>query len=107
MRKYDQEHRPLSYLRLRKQKKQLKAEVRLLKEKPCTDCGHSYPYWVMQFDHVRGEKRGDVGYWVSHGKRNAAFREIAKCELVCANCHATRSHRRILEKYATKAEEAN
>ena len=27
------------------------------KDKPCMDCGNNYPWYIMQFDHVRGEKR--------------------------------------------------
>lgn len=68
---------------------------RALKSGPCTDCGVSYPYYVMQFDHVHGKKK----YNLSH--RSASFgskefmEELAKCELVCANCHAERTHQRI------------
>lgn len=71
--------------------------VQSLKEAtPCTDCGISYPYVVMQFDHVRGDKVANVSRLVA---RLAAWHrieaEIAKCELVCANCHALRTHRRL------------
>jgi len=67
------------------------------KDKPCTDCGIRYPYYVMQFDHVRGKKLFNVGDSV---KKNFALEkvldEIAKCEVVCANCHMERTHQRRL-----------
>jgi len=30
--------------------------IREAKNKPCADCGKTFPYFIMQFDHVRGEK---------------------------------------------------
>lgn len=68
--------------------------VQAEKSKPCTDCKNTFPYYVMQFDHL-GDKVYDVAWMASHGytvKRLTV--EIAKCELVCANCHAERTHRR-------------
>jgi len=62
---------------------------------PCADCGHQYGPWVMQFDHVRGTKRDDVSRMVNHARSEEDVRkELAKCEVVCANCHAERTHRR-------------
>jgi hypothetical protein len=60
--------------------------------RPCTDCGRIYPPEVMQWDHLPGtEKLADVSLIRS---REAVFAEIAKCELVCTNCHAIRTFRR-------------
>lgn len=68
--------------------------VREIKEaSPCTDCNKSYPFYVMDFDHVTGEKLNNVGTML--GKNAAWVRikaEIAKCELVCANCHRIRTY---------------
>jgi hypothetical protein len=63
--------------------------------RPCSDCGGTYPRQVMQWDHLPGfEKLGDIST-SSRGKpREAVLEEIAKCELVCANCHALRTFRR-------------
>lgn len=68
------------------------------KEKnPCTDCGKHYPYWVMDFDHISGEKVGNLSTLakkeVSYAK---VLQEIEKCEIVCANCHRTRTHLRAI-----------
>jgi hypothetical protein len=46
----------------------------------------------MDFDHVRGEKLFGIGPGVaSHGLKALAT-EIAKCDLVCANCHRRRHY---------------
>ncbi len=59
---------------------------------PCTDCGGVYPPEVMQWDHLPGtQKLADVSLMRS---REAVLAEIAKCELVCTNCHAIRTFQR-------------
>ena len=66
------------------------AAFRELKNHPCMDCGGTFPPECMDFDHVRGEKVCGVGLLVEDttGKLDA---EIAKCDLVCANCHRIRT----------------
>lgn len=58
--------------------------------KPCADCGRIYPPYVMDFDHVRGVKAANISQMKSSLEDIAA--EIAKCDLVCANCHRERTH---------------
>jgi hypothetical protein len=65
-----------------------------LKSGPCTDCGVSYPYYVMHFDHIGTDKVADVSKIITRGSWQDVLDEIAKCELVCANCHAERTHQR-------------
>lgn len=66
------------------------------KDKPCLDCGIKYPTYIMQFDHVRGEKIAEVSlmYKGQYGERRLR-EEIAKCDVVCANCHAERTNSRL------------
>lgn len=65
------------------------------KQGPCTDCGVVYPSYVMQFDHLGIEDKDmDVGQLVQYGSKKRILDEISKCELVCANCHAERTHKR-------------
>ena len=80
----------------RAQRRVIRSLIVSLKEStPCTDCGLHYPYYVMQFDHVRGEKSFEVGASTRAGLSVASVQaEIAKCEIVCANCHAERTHQR-------------
>lgn len=75
-------------------KRKIRDELRELKKKPCTDCKREYPYYVMDWDHVSGDKVGNVGSMMYHGSRKRGLDEIAKCELVCANCHRERTHQR-------------
>ena len=65
-----------------------------LKSAPCTDCGNSYPPVCMDFDHV-GEKLFSIAKARSRGMYwQKVLDEIAKCELVCANCHRVRTRDR-------------
>lgn len=80
----------------RERKLKIKREIQRLKDAPCTDCGNKYPYWVMQFDHVRGVKVGDISRLVANRQLKKALEEIKKCDLVCANCHADRTYKRII-----------
>jgi hypothetical protein len=58
-----------------------------LKSHPCVDCGETDPI-VLDFDHVRGEKRYAVTAMISHqfGLKTIA-KEMEKCDIRCANCH--------------------
>lgn len=72
-----------------------KAHVRAIKANPCMDCGNCFHFSAMDFDHVRGEKRWNVSQMVLRGMSIRAIdREIAKCELVCSNCHRVRTWNR-------------
>ena len=73
--------------------------LRDLKTKtPCIDCGINYPYYVMDFDHVRGVKQANVMELVSTLSKKRIDLEIAKCEIVCSNCHRIRTHMRKMAK---------
>ncbi len=83
--------------------------MRDLKRAPCVDCGGSFPPWCMQFDHIDGAgvKRANVSLLVAQGYSEAAMvEEIAKCELVCANCHANRTYQRVLLRRADRVKAA-
>lgn len=69
----------------------LRALVAKEKDRPCMDCGLSYPSYVMDFDH-RGNKIADVSDLVesSHSLKRITT-EIEKCDVVCSNCHRLRT----------------
>jgi hypothetical protein len=67
------------------------------KSVPCTDCGQNYPPFVMDFDHVRGTKVRGVGEMRLYST-DRLIAEIAKCEVVCANCHRIRTFTRLAQK---------
>lgn len=72
----------------------VKTFINEAKNVPCTDCGMRYPYYVMDFDHL-GDKEFDIS---NMKRRNMSLQlikiEIAKCEVVCSNCHRVRTHER-------------
>lgn len=66
-------------------------------EHPCADCGKYYHYWIMDFDHRPGvHKIADVAKMLRNKMYTVAqiWKEIKKCDLVCANCHRDRTQRR-------------
>ena len=69
--------------------------VRQLKTGPCMDCGAKHPPYVMQFDHRNPkEKKFAISrYMAIRTTVENLLVEVAKCDLVCANCHAYRTGR--------------
>lgn len=66
------------------------------KSVPCSDCKQSYPSYVMQFDHL-GDKVFTIAAINRISSVTKLLAEIEKCEVVCANCHAERTHQRRLD----------
>lgn len=64
-----------------------------IKNAPCKDCGQSFPPYVMDFDHVSGDKVGNLSEMKSYSMESI-LEEIGKCDLVCSNCHRIRTHDR-------------
>ena len=90
-------------LSIAKQKAHLYKYIREYKERhPCVDCKVQYPYYVMDFDHVRGRKHKNVSELISSLSKKKIDEEIAKCEVVCSNCHRIRTHERKLKKAGRK-----
>jgi DNA-binding CsgD family transcriptional regulator len=78
-------HRNIAFIREQKQ------------GRPCADCREDYPYWMLEFDHLpEYEKLFTIG-----GRRARDFTikqlvdEIAKCDIVCSNCHKNRTYWRL------------
>ena len=71
--------------------------VSLKGDHPCTDCREVFPPWVMHWDHLPGHRKvGEISSMVGRRPREAVLDELAKCELVCSNCHAVRTRERAL-----------
>lgn len=75
--------------RLRKHTQEVKQST------PCADCGENYPYWMMDFDHLRDKSFGIADFGKISGLE-VLKAEIEKCDVVCANCHRNRTHLRLL-----------
>ena len=64
------------------------------KDCPCADCKTRYPVFVMDFDHRPGvEKLFNIGASLKKyaSQLDVLRAEIAKCDVVCANCHRIRT----------------
>lgn len=72
--------------------------IALTKEsKPCMDCNKFYPFFVMDYDHVDGDKFDNLSRLykrVTVKNLHLIDMEIEKCELVCSNCHRIRTNQR-------------
>ena len=68
---------------------------RLKTGRPCADCRQVFDPQVMQWDHLPGfAKLGELsGSWTGRTE-DEILAEIAKCELVCTNCHTIRTFER-------------
>ena len=61
-------------------------------EHRCVDCGEADPV-VLEFDHL-SNKEFTIGNALSYRSWNSILAEIAKCDVVCRNCHRRRESRR-------------
>ena len=102
----DYQHRNREALTLEK-KKRREAQRQVIREGkkiPCVDCYVQYDHWIMDYDHVRGVKRFNLN---TLGRKSASwntiYEEMAKCEVVCSNCHRNRTY---LRSHGAKAEVA-
>jgi hypothetical protein len=68
--------------------------MRQAKSRPCADCGVQYPYYVMDFDHRDGATKSFMLSDITRASSKSLWREIEKCDVVCANCHRERTQRR-------------
>jgi len=99
-RQYREDHKKVIHARVVKANRARRhdryAKIQALKEaSPCADCGLSHPYYVMDFDHRDpSAKKADVSLLVKNGSAwDTVIEEIAKCDIVCANCHRLRTYR--------------
>ncbi len=54
----------------------------------CIDCGYSSHPAALEFDHVKGTKKGNVSRFAGNGSSwKCLICEIEKCVVRCANCH--------------------
>lgn len=86
---------PLAIARTRKARKTKRNYINKLKDRPCADCGVKHPHYVMDFDHrIEGDKIVDVAQAVQKNwSLERIKKEVAKCDIVCANCHRIRTYK--------------
>jgi hypothetical protein len=96
-REYYRRNKALYLDRVKRSQQQRQAILRAAKDKPCADCGKRYPCYVMDFDHREGETKSCNVSALIFSTRWSVRRlqeEIAKCDVVCANCHRERTYQR-------------
>lgn len=64
------------------------------KGKKCVDCKKEYPFYAMDFDHRDKKKKRETVSRLVHDNVpiEDLKKEIAKCDLVCSNCHRVRTY---------------
>ncbi len=93
--KYYDSHKDIYAARNARNKDKRRALIREVKDVPCMDCGKRYPYYVMDLDHRDPDiKKFNIGVFVIKGTIAEFWDEVAKCDVVCSNCHRERTHRR-------------
>lgn len=73
--------------RLREERMQLVIDH--LRSHPCVDCGED-DILVLEFDHVQ-DKRFSISRGIQDRPLQDLLDEMAKCDVVCANCHRRRT----------------
>jgi ssDNA-binding Zn-finger/Zn-ribbon topoisomerase 1 len=68
--------------------------LRELRRVPCKDCGGTFQPHQMDFDHRDPEDKSFGITWsrAMLAPRKRLLEDIAKCDIVCANCHALRTY---------------
>ena len=98
--RYDREryraNREVFYKRIKERQMVLRKLAVEGKDHPCVDCGNEYPPYVMDYDHRDPTiKDGAISNMVQNSVRiEILLAEIAKCDVVCSNCHRIRTWRR-------------
>lgn len=82
----------------KRQYEKLRLLLDSLKTDPCCDCGKNFPVEAMDFDHIDPTTKIDkISAMIYKGSEPLLLAEVAKCELVCANCHRIRTRKRLKE----------
>lgn len=91
--RYYQANRERELARVRQR---ARADIELLhelKRLPCADCEETFPPEAMDFDHRDPQSKDfDILNRAGCVSRSRLLAEVAKCDVVCANCHRLRTY---------------
>ena len=78
--------------------------LRELRRVPCKDCRGTFQPHQMDFDHRNPATKSFGLTWARAmlAPRQRLLAEIAKCEIVCANCHAIRTYAQQADRWARR-----
>lgn len=79
----------------RKLKRNFNRLIAAFKDRPCTDCGGWFEHFQMDFDHRDRSLKSFEITGKYHTSKKRLLAEIAKCDVVCANCHRLRTARQL------------
>lgn len=97
-RRYYEDNKSIVYERTKVRRRICRDYVIEVKDNAeCSDCKIQYPHYIMQFDHLRDKVR-DISALSRNCSLETLKKEIAKCELVCSNCHFHRTYMRRMTK---------
>lgn len=102
--KWLRDSKPEVRLSMRRLQRENAAWIAEVKSVPCMDCGDVFPFYCMDFDHRPDEvKEFAIGasYALSRVRLEA---EIAKCDIICSNCHRIRTFERQYVSVAQRIE---
>jgi len=76
-----------------KHRQNVRDYIKTAKGDICSDCKEKFPHYNLEFDHARGIYKFRIA---DAGARSlkSIKEEIEKCDVVCCNCHATRTWKR-------------
>jgi hypothetical protein len=78
-----------------KTRREYRRRLQELKESlGCADCKVKYPHYVLDFDHLPGTTNTVKVSDSVERSWSRILEEIAKCEVVCSNCHRKRTFTR-------------
>lgn len=73
----------------------LRTIINAVKSSGCSDCGNKTNTDSLTFDHLpKYEKLGDINDFVRNKSRRKLLIEMAKCDVVCRDCHDKRERKR-------------
>jgi hypothetical protein len=101
--RYYAANREREYRRVRSRQDATIEFLRALREVPCVDCGIRLPGHAMDFDH-RNQATKEFNLMTGRAglkSRAELFAEVAKCDVVCPNCHRLRTRRQHRARLAT------
>ena len=62
----------------------------------CMDCREDYPYYILEFDHrPEHDKLFNLSQSSAKYSLEQIKTEVAKCDVVCSNCHRLRTWSRV------------
>ena len=95
-RKYYLKNRFAQINRNSRKKKQISDYIKKYKEfRGCMDCNIKFPSYVLDLDHRDPSlKKFTPSRLSRNGSWDKMVEELQKCDVVCANCHRIRTHKR-------------